>query len=135
MRHKPGDAILFHADVLVLEYALRAPLPAATLCPVREQTTGRAFIDPSSMQIVRLEQQWPRRHNEGSKFPVSWSWYIDYGRVMMDGKAFWLPKTISSKASSLDGGRFKWSFLATYGNYHLMTVTSTVLPAANSSQP
>jgi VWFA-related protein len=135
MRHKPGDAILFHADVLVLEYALRAPLPAATLCPVREQTTGRAFIDPSSMQIVRLEQQWPRRHNEGSKYPVSWSWYIDYARVMMDGKPFWLPKTISSKASSLDGGRNKWSFLATYGNYHLMTVTSTVLPAASSSQP
>jgi hypothetical protein len=53
---------------------------------------------------------------------------------MMDGKPFWLPKTISSKASSLDGGRFKWSFLATYGNYHLMTVTSTILPAGNSSQ-
>jgi VWFA-related protein len=134
MRHKPGDAILFHADVLVLEYALRSPLPAGIQCPVREQTTGRAFIDPSSMQIVRLEQQWPRHHNEGSKFPVSWSWYIDYARVVMDGKPFWLPKTIFSKASSLDGGRFKWSFLATYGNYHLMTVTSTILPAANSSQ-
>ena len=135
MRHKPGDAILFlHADVLVLEYALRSPLPAGIQCPVREQTTGRAFIDPSSMQIVRLEQQWPRRHNEGSKFPVSWSWYIDYARVMMDGKPFWLPRTISSKASSLDGGRYKWSFLATYSNYHLMTVTSTILPAANSSQ-
>ena len=134
MRHKPGDAILFHANVLVLEYALRSRLPAGIQCPVREQTTGRAFIDPSSMQIVRLEQQWPRRHNEGSKFPVSWSWYIDYARVMMDGKPFWLPRTISSKASSLDGGRDKWSFLATYSNYHLMTVTSTILPAANSSQ-
>ena len=134
MRHKPGDAILFHADVLVLEYSLRSPLPAGIQCPVREQTTGRAFIDPSSMQIVRLEQQWPRRHNEGSKFPVSWSWYIDYARVMMDGKPFWLPRTISSKASSLDGGRYKWSFLATYSNYHLMTVTSTILPAANSAQ-
>ena len=53
---------------------------------------------------------------------------------MMDGKQFWLPKTISSKSSSLDGGRFKWSFLATYGNYHLMTVTTTVLPTANSLQ-
>jgi VWFA-related protein len=134
LRHKPGDAILFHADVLVLEYALRSPLPAGIQCPVHEQTSGRAFIDPSSMQIVRLEQQWPRRHNEGSKFPVSWSWYIDYARVMMDGKPFWLPRTVSSQASSLDGGRFKWSFLATYGNYHLMTVTSTILPAANGSQ-
>lgn len=52
----------------------------------------------------------------------------------MDGKHFWLPRTISSKASSLDGGRFKWSFLATYGNYHLTAVTSTILPAAESSQ-
>ena len=134
MHHKPGDAILFHADVLVLEYVLRSPLPAGIQCPVREQTTGRAFIDPSSMQIVRIEQQWPRRQNDGSKFPVSWSWSIDYARVMMDGKPFWLPKTISSKASSLDGGRFKWSFLATYSNYHLMTVTSTILPADNGSQ-
>ncbi len=134
MRHKPGEAILFlHADVLVLEYALKSPLPAGIQCPVREQTTGRAFIDPSSMQIVRLEQQRPR-HDEGSGPPIAWSWSIDYARVMMDGKYFWLPKTISSKASSLDGRRFKWSFLATYSNYHLMTVTSTILPAANSSQ-
>jgi len=133
-RHNPDVAMLFlHADVLVLEYALKSPLPAAAQCPVREQTTGRAFIDPSSMQIVRLEQQRPR-HDEGSGRPVAWSWSIDYARVMMDGKQFWLPKTISSKASSLDGGRYKWSFLATYGNYHLMTVTSTILPASNSSQ-
>jgi hypothetical protein len=133
-RHNPDVAMLFlHSDVLVLEYALKSPLPAAAQCPVREQTTGRAFIDPSSMQIVRLEQQRPR-HDEGSGRPVAWSWSIDYARVMMDGKPFWLPKTISSKASSLDGGRFKWSFLATYGNYHLMTVTSTILPTASSSQ-
>ena len=134
MRHKPRGAILFlHNDVLVLEYALKSPLPAGALCPVREETTGRAFIDPSSKQIIRLEQQRPR-HDEGSGRPVAWSWSIDYAQVTMDGKHFWLPKTISSKASSLDGGRFKWSFLATYGNYHLMTVTSTILPAANVSQ-
>ena len=100
----PAMSLLFlHADVLVLEYALKSPLPAGAQCPVREQTTGRAFIDPSSMQIVRLEQQRPR-HDEGSGRPVAWSWSIDYARVMMDGKHFWLPKTISSKASSLDGG-------------------------------
>jgi len=133
MRHKPGEALLFlHNDVRVLEYTLRSPLPAGAQCPVSEETTGRAFIDSSSMQIVRLEQQRPR-HDEGSGHPVAWSWSIDYARVVMDGKRFWLPKTISSKSSSLDGGRFKWSFLATYGNYHLMTVTSTILPAAESS--
>jgi VWFA-related protein len=131
MRRKPGDSLLFlHADVRVLEYALKSPLPAGVDCPAPEPTTGRVFIDPSSMQIVRLEQRRPH-HDEGSGRPVDWSWSIDYARVMMDGKQFWLPKTISSKASSLDGGRFKWSFLATYGNYHLMTVTTTVLPAAN----
>ena len=103
MRHNPDEATLFlHADVLVLEYALKSPLPAGAECPVSEQTTGRAFIDPSSMQIVRLEQQRPR-HDEGSGHPVAWSWSIDYARVTMDGKHFWLPKTISSKASSLDG--------------------------------
>jgi hypothetical protein len=134
MRHNPEVAALFlHAQVLVLEYSLKSSLPAGAQCPVREQTTGRAFIDPSSMQIVRLEQQRPR-HDQGSGRPTAWSWSIDYAQVTMGGKHFWLPKTISSKASSVDGGRFKWSFLATYGNYHLMTVTSTVLPVANSSQ-
>ena len=134
MRHNPEVAALFlHAQVLVLEYSLKASLPAGAQCPVREQTTGRAFIDPSSMQIIRLEQQRPR-HDQGSGSPIIWSWSIDYAQVTMGGKHFWLPKTISSKASSVDGGRFKWSFLATYGNYHLMTVTSTVLPVANSSQ-
>jgi VWFA-related protein len=133
MRHKPGEALLFLHDVQVLEYALKSPLPTGAECPVSEQTVGRVFIDPSSMQIVRLEQQRPR-HDEGSGHPVVWSWSIDYARVTMDGKHFWLPKTISSKSSSLDGGRYKWSFLATYSNYHLMTVTSTILPASNSSQ-
>jgi hypothetical protein len=58
MRSKPGETFLFlHADVLVLEYALKSPVPAE--CPVGEQTMGRAYVDPSSMQIVRLEQQWP----------------------------------------------------------------------------
>ena len=134
-RHNPDVAVLFlHSDVLVLEYGLKSPLPAGYQCPVREETRGRAFIDPSSMQIVRLEQQRPR-HDEGSGLTVAWSWSVDYARVTMDGKHFWLPKTISSKASSLDGGRYKWNFLATYGNYHLMTVTSTLLPAADSSRP
>ena len=132
MHRRPGESLLFlHAEVLVLEYALKSPLPAK--CPEREQTSGRAYIDPGSMQIVRLEQQRPR-HNEGTKLPTSWSWYIDYERVMMDGKPYWLPKTIASKASSLDGGRYKWSFLANYSNYHLMTITSTMLPTANTSQ-
>ncbi len=134
MRRKPGDSILFlHADVRVLEYSLKSPLPGGVDCPAPEPTTGRVFIDPSSMQIVRIEQRRPH-HDEGSGGPVAWSWSIDYARVMMDGKQFWLPKTISSKASSLDGARFKWSFLATYGNYHLMTVTTNLLPAANRSQ-
>ena len=133
LRHKPGESLLFLHDVLVLEYALKSPLPTGAQCPVSEQTVGRAFIDPSSMQIVRLEQQRPH-HDEGSGHPVAWSWSIDYARVTMNGKHFWLPRTISSKSSSLDGGRYKWSFLATYGNYHLMTVTSTILPASNSSQ-
>jgi hypothetical protein len=134
MRHNPDVAALFlHAHVLVLEYALKSPLPAGAECPVREQTTGRAFIDPSTLQIVRLEQQCPR-HDQGAGLPVAWSWSIDYAQVTMDGKHFWLPKTISSKATSLDGRRLKWSFLATYNNYHLMTVTSTILPAANISQ-
>jgi hypothetical protein len=133
-RHNPDVAVLFlRADVLVLEYALKSPPPAGVQCPVREETRGRAFIDPTSMQIVRLEQQRPH-HDEGSGLAVAWSWSIDYAHVMMDGKQFWLPKIISSKASSLDGGRYRWSFLATYGNYHLTTATSTILPAADSSQ-
>ncbi len=134
MRHNPDVSALFlHAQVLVLEYALKLPLPAGAHCPVREQTTGRAFIDPSSLQIVRLDQQRPR-HDDASGRPTAWSWSIDYAQVTMGGKHFWLPRTISSKATSLDGRRLKWTFLATYGNYHLMTVTSTVLPVANSSQ-
>ncbi len=134
VRHNPDVSALFlHAHVLVLEYALKSHLPAGAECPVPEQTTGRAFIDPSTLQIVRLEQQRPR-HDEASGHPTAWSWSIDYAQVTMGGKHFWLPRTISSKATSLDGKGLRWSFLATYNNYHLMTVTSTILPAANISQ-
>jgi hypothetical protein len=116
-------------DALVIEYALKPSLPASAGCPVREETKGRAFIDPSSMQIVRLEQQRPQ-HIEAVGLTVAWSWSVDYAPVVLDGKPFWLPKTIHSQASTISGSRHEWNFLANYSHYHLMTVTSTILPAS-----
>jgi len=141
------DRRLNNATVLVVEYALKPSLPAGTRCPVFEQNTGRVFIDPTSMQIVRLEQKRPH-HELTSGAPGSWnevapgtlgtwSWSIDYAPVSINNQLFWLPKTISSSTSTNTGRLINWSFVATYSNYHLLTVTSTIVPvvADPSSTP
>ena len=136
---------LNNATALVIEYALKPSLPAGTRCPVFEENKGRAFIDPVSMQIVRLEQKRPH-HELTSGAPGSWnevtpgtlgtwSWSIDYAPVSISNKSFWLPKTISSSTSTNTGRLINWSFVATYSNYHLLTVTSTILPTGADPSP
>ena len=119
---------LYGAAILVVDYSLKPTLPTDIKCPVTEPIMGRAFIDPISMQIVRIEQQLPK-HDVYNGRRGLWSWSVDYAPENLGGKVFWLPQTISSKSSITSGQSVKWAYVATYRNYHLLTVTSTILPA------
>ncbi len=132
---------LHGAAVLVVDYAGKKFLARSAKCPIDEQNSGRAFIDPKSMQIVRLEQTRPHHEVDFKSLDISvsvpmqgeqkttylWTWSIDYAPITLNGKSFWLPKATSSRLETGDG-RTRWSFVANYSNYHLMGVSSTILP-------
>ena len=149
-------------------------LPADILCPVSEPNSGRAFIDPVSMQVVRLEQKRPRHELElgtysslladnfgsvasgspaasqvsinvngvstpmpsgdmGLRVAPGTLWDVDVGHqryapVVIDNKTFWLPTTITSTTATNTGPLIVWNFNTKYSNYHLLTVTSKILP-------
>jgi hypothetical protein len=72
----------------------------------KEQPIAQFEVESAVVSHLRLRQQLVRHHKRVTRFPPHCP----------------------------DGRRYKWSFLATYSNYHLMTVTSTMLPATSSSQ-
>ncbi len=125
---------LHRTAVLVVDYTRRAGLTAGSQCPITEPVTGRAFVDPVSMQIARVEQRLSQHEIYREKLGV-WSWSVDYAPQSLGGKVFWLPRTISSQSSMVDGRHTQWSFVATYRNYHLLTVRSTILPVGAIPAP
>ncbi len=118
---------LRHTTVLVVNYALRGALEANSHCPVTEPVSGRVFVNPATMQILRVEQRRPKHDVYQGKIGT-WSWSVDYAMTDLDGKAFWLPATISAQSLLETRVPIEWSFVATYKNYHLLTVHSTILP-------
>ena len=116
----------------VIEYATKTPNQRDKRCAVTEPTSGRAFVDPATMQITRIEARTPHHPMPGFVTGL-WTWSVDYGKVVLNGKTFWLPKKISSFATSDllewgDQSSLQWSFDATYSKYHELTVTSRILP-------
>jgi hypothetical protein len=121
-----------HAEVQVIEYVLNPRSTGGSSCPLHEQIKGRAFIDPQSMQLVKIEEQRPH-HALTKDFAVGWEWSIEYVRVEIADKPFWLPKAINSTASYNAGRAAEWTFTATYRNFHLTSVTSTIVPTPADS--
>jgi len=117
---------LHRRPVLVIDYALKDTAINDQACPGPEPHSGRAFIDPQTMEIVRMEQRTPNHEiNPGVYGP--WVWSIDYAEVIFNDTPFWMPKTVTSTATAKDS-RFEWTFVATYRDYHKLTVTSRILP-------
>ena len=116
-------------------------------CLLQEDGHGRVFIDPTTMQIKRMELTAPRhtmypggKSDNGSIIqPVVGEWIlaVDYSPVLLGGKTFWLPTTITSRATSGNGGPGAtiWSFDAKYTNYHKLEVTSRILVPGDPAVP
>ena len=110
----------------IIEFATKALKDRDKHCFPMEPGTGRAFIDPQTMQIVRIECRTPNHPMPGTL--GLWTWSIVFGKVLLNGKTFWLPKKVITVA---DGYSIpmEWSFDATYSNYHELTVTSRIVPS------
>jgi hypothetical protein len=119
------DQHLHHVPALVIEYVLKPSAVSDDSCPTPEKHHGRVWIDPQSLQPLRIEMKVPN-HELFQGTHGSWDWSIDYAPVSFDNKLFWMPRTITSISRS-DGIRGRWTFTATYTNYHKTNVTSHIL--------
>jgi hypothetical protein len=108
-------------------------------CLLQENSKGRIFIDPASMQITHLELTTP--HHTIIRGDVFTSRVVgervltvDYAPVEFGGESFWMPSLITSRDTS-GSGTFHmvvWSYRATYRNYHKLEVTSRILPGSET---
>lgn len=121
---RPGHA----KDKMLVKFKEAARDARPYGCPPYEGTWGQATVDPVSLRTLRLEKTTPdgqRMRNQA----LTWKWTIDYATVDMDGRTFWLPKTIHS-TSQTENGDYAWSFDATYSRYHLFHAQTKIVPVA-----
>ncbi|MDW5264882.1 MULTISPECIES: hypothetical protein [Acidobacteriaceae] len=123
------------ADPYIVRFATVLTPQNTADCLLQEDSKGRVFIDPASMQITHLELTTPHHtiiEGDSYRSPVigKRELTIDYAPVQLDGQTFWMPSTITLHAISGSGSfhMIVWSFRATYRNYHKLEVKSRILP-------
>jgi len=128
----------------IVEFASVPARKRSDDCLMHEDVTGRVLIDRDTMQVMHLEFTVPH-HLIGTAVstvpgletnPIlgRWDVTVEYAPVVLDEKSFWLPTKISDKMmASLIPKR--WSFDATYSNYHKLEVTSHILPMGEAAVP
>jgi hypothetical protein len=118
-------------DAIVLDFKATAETLLDRSCP--KVGEGRVFIDPQSFHILRVEARVSDHEIMPGVFGL-WTWSINYAPVTLDGRTFWMPKTIESQAVPIDH-HAAWSFVAKYSNYHKLEVTSRIITDAGSNPP
>ena len=94
------------------------------------------------MQITHLELTTPRHtivpgSSYRSRIVGARVITVDYAPVLLGNETFWMPSTITLRATS-GGGSFHpivWTYQATYRNYHKLEVTSHIVPASEVPAP
>jgi hypothetical protein len=130
------------AEPYVVRFATVLTPQNTAKCLLQENSKGRVFIDPASMQITHLELTTPRHAlNFGSSYGSSGVGKrvltVDYAPVLLGGETFWMPSTIGLHVT-WGSGTFHmivWSFRATYRNYHKLEVKSRILPGFEKPAP
>ena len=130
------------AEPYIVRFATVLTPQNTAACLLQEKSNGRAFIDPASMQIARLELTTPRHviipgDTYESQVVGKRVLTVDYAPVLLSGKTFWMPSAITMRSVS-DAATFApttWSFRATYRNYHKLEVTSRILDSSGAPVP
>jgi hypothetical protein len=116
---------------IVISYAALPDAAGDRNCP--NVQSGRAYFDPRDLHPLRVEARVPNYVIIGNVIGL-WTWSVDYASVILEGKTFWMPKTIESRAVSNDN-RAEWSFVAKYRNYHKLEVTSHIITDVGGNPP
>jgi hypothetical protein len=82
---------------IVIDFSSLPAKDRDTDCQYVEKTSGKVLIDPASMRVVHLETR-TTGHEILSGIHGDWDWTIDYSRIALNGKIFWLPSSIRSTA-------------------------------------
>jgi len=135
------------SDPIVIQFASLPERKRPDDCGIQEDVSGRVQIDLETMQVTRLEFTVPRHLVGSTVIPISrvyselglaaepivgrWSVTVEYAPVVLGGKSFWLPTKISDNivGSSV---RERWTYDATYSNYHKLEVTSRIVPGSEA---
>ncbi len=130
------------AEPYVVRFATNLTPQNSANCLLQENSKGRVFINPASLQITRLELTTPRHliiPANSSTSPIIGRRVlsVDYAPVLLGGETFWMPSTITMSNTSGSGTfhMMLWSFRATYRNYHRLEVTSRILPGFEVPAP
>jgi hypothetical protein len=129
-------------DPYIVRFATLLTPQNSANCLLQENSKGRVFIDPASMQITHLELTTPHHiiiPGDSFTSPVFGKRVltVDYAPVALGSETFWMPSTITLHATSGPGTfhTIVWSFRATYRNYHKLEVTWRILPGISAPTP
>jgi hypothetical protein len=131
-------------DPYIVEFTSKSANERPANCVLQEDGSGLVAIDPATMQVTHLEFTVPNHTiYAGGKTadgyvipPITGIWIasINYAKVLLEGKTFWMPATIDGKMTrALDPT--VWSFHAVYSNFHKLEVTSRILPYSEAPAP
>jgi len=112
----------------VIQFATLPDARQHSACVLREGGTGRVFVDPTTMQVTRMELTAPNHHINPTEVGT---WYIsiDYAPTVIAGQTFWMPMTITSTETPVNVYTpTVYSFSATYTDYHKLEVSSHIIP-------
>jgi hypothetical protein len=110
----------------VIQFSTRPNTQRLPQCILKEEGAGRVFVDPATMQVIRMELRAPHHMINSAEAGV-WQISIDYAPVSLVGKTFWMPSTVTSTA--IPGEATVYSFSARYSDYHKLEVTSRIVPS------
>lgn len=118
-----------HSDEpYVIQFATLPNTKHHAECVLKDEGSGRVFIDPATMQVTRMELMAPHHVINAAEAGV-WQISINYAPVSLVGQTFWLPATITSTATP--SGVYVptvYSFSARYSDYHKLEVSSHIVP-------
>jgi hypothetical protein len=122
-----GSEVVGGTPSLILEYATKKGQTKLFFETAGKKVivkdSGKAWIDPQTMQVLRLERHFINFPNFNQ-----FSTYIDYGATEIGGKVFWMPKIVRADAFA-GKSQNKISYVAEYSNCRRYVATVEIRTA------
>jgi hypothetical protein len=113
---------------LVVHFSTLPEAQNVSACVLKGEGTGRVLIDPTTLQVTKMELQAPHHALNTGEHGL-WKITIDYAPVALGGKTFWMPAILNSTlVTEAAQTPTVYTYFAHYYDYHKLEVTSRVVP-------